>query len=84
MLTMNKSKLARNAATDTTRTVDVERVVDDCVVTATFASQSSSLTGRPGQGRPPIAEYRQLYLEGTAAGEWGLGRSPTPPGAGAR
>jgi hypothetical protein len=38
ILTMNKSRLARNAATDTTRTVDVERVVDNCAVTATFAS----------------------------------------------
>lgn len=32
MLTMKRSKLARNAAVDTKRTVAVERVVDSCVV----------------------------------------------------
>ncbi len=48
MLTMNKSKLARNAAADTTRTVAVERVADNCVVATKFASQLGLLTGRPG------------------------------------
>ena len=54
MLTMNKSRLARNAAADTTRTVAVERVVGSCVVAVKSASRLS-------------AEYSRLYLDQVGA-----------------
>ena len=71
MFTMNRSRLARNAAADTTSTVVAERV-GYCVVAAKFASRLSSPTGRQGHGARTIAGYSKLYLAGprwdTAAG----------------
>jgi len=64
MFTMNRSRLARNPAVDTTTTVAAGRVAAACVVVVTFASRLHSLTDRQGHGARTIAGYSKLYLAG--------------------
>src|SRR5271156_5879212 len=64
MFTMNRSRLARNPAVDTTTTVAAGRVAAACVVVVTFASRLHSLTDRQGHGARTIAGYSRLYLAG--------------------
>src|ERR1700759_587082 len=66
MFTMNRSRLARNPAVDTTTSVAAGRVVAVCVVVATSASRLHSLTDR-ARCRT-TAGYSELYLAGHSRG----------------